>query len=287
MLPRSPKWSMHNKRHALTLSLLIMLFSLAGCVADDPDGPTNSVDPADPVDPVDPGEASTDAQVGTCFALLQTSIEFMDAPGDLTVQANYSYDADCRVVSVETQGGWAFTNTTYDADGHPVIITTTTSVDGGATWTTIDTGQSWTNGLMTASETMGIVTNFTYDADGRLVVQETLHSTYLNTTYDADGNPVVASTSMSLDGGGTWFTIDTNQTWVNGLMTASETMGVVTNYTYDADGRVTMQETLDSTFVNTTYDAVHGEILILETALTVDGGANWVVTRTHHTWGEP
>ena len=86
MLPRGPKWPMQNKRQALTLSLLVMLFSLAGCVADDPDEPTNSVDSADPVDPVDPGEASSDAQVGTCFALLQTSIESMDAPGELTTQ---------------------------------------------------------------------------------------------------------------------------------------------------------------------------------------------------------
>ncbi|MEC7723317.1 MAG: hypothetical protein VYB36_05345 [Candidatus Thermoplasmatota archaeon] len=278
---------MFKRPLALLLCFLMLTLPLAGCVADDSDASTSSADPVDPVDPVDPGEASSDPQVGTCFALLQTSMESMDAPGDLTVASNYTYNADCRVVSVETQGGWAFTNTTYDADGHPVIITTTTSVDGGATWTTIDTGQSWTNGLMTVSETMGIVTNFTYDADGRLVVQETLHSTYLNTTYDADGNPVVMSTSMSLDGGATWLTIDTNQTWVNGLMTVSEIMGIETNYTYDADGRVTMQETLGSTYVNTTYDAVHGEISVIETALTVDGGATWVVTRTHHTWGNP
>ena len=38
--------------------------------------------------------------------------------------------------------------------------------------------------------------------------------------------------------GATWLTIDTNQTWVNGLMTVSEIMGIETNYTYDADGRV-------------------------------------------------
>ena len=193
---------MHIKRQALTLSLLIMLFSLAGCVADDPN---------------DSGGLSSVEQDGTCFALLQTSIESMAAPGNLIVDVNYSYNADCRVASIENRGGWAFSNTTYDTDGHPVVITTTTSIDGGATWTSIDT----------------------------------------------------------------------NQTWVNGFMTVSETMGTETNYTYDADGRVTVQETLHRNYVNTTYDAVHGEIAVIETALTVDGGANWVVYRTHHTWGNP
>ena len=193
---------MHIKRQALTLSLLIMLFSLAGCVADDPN---------------DSGGLSSVEQDGTCFALLQTSIESMDAPGNLMVDVNYSYNADCRVAGIESRGGWAFSNTTYDTDGHPVVIITTTSIDGGATWTSIDT----------------------------------------------------------------------NQTWVNGFMTVSETMGTETNYTYDADGRVTVQETLHRNYVNTTYDAVHGEIAVIETALTVDGGANWVVYRTHHTWGNP
>ena len=272
MLLRDSLWSMHIKRQALTLSLLIMLFSLAGCVADDPN---------------DSGGLSSVEQDGTCFALLQTSIESMDAPGNLMVDVNYSYNADCRVAGIESRGGWAFSNTTYDTDGHPVVITTTTSIDGGATWTSIDTNQTWVNGLMMQTETMGIETNYTYDANGRVTVQETLHRTYLNTTYDADGHPVVIITTTSIDGGATWTSIDTNQTWVNGFMTVSETMGTETNYTYDADGRVTVQETLHRNYVNTTYDAVHGEIAVIETALTVDAGANWVVYRTHHTWGHP
>ena len=263
---------MQRKCSALTFSLLVVLFSLAGCVAEDLD------------------DLSTVEPDGTCFALLQTSMEFMsivDGPGNLLPVENYSYNADCRVASIETRGGWAFSNTTYDADGHPVVITTTASIDGGATWTSIDTNQTWVNGLMTQTETMGIATNYTYDANGRVTVQETLHRTYLNTTYDADGNPVMTSTSTSVDGGVTFITITTNQTWVNGLMTVSETMGTETNFTYDADGRVTVQETLHRNYVNTTYDAVHGEIAVIETVLTVDGGANWIVTRLHHTWGNP
>ena len=266
---------MQRKCSALTFSLLVVLFSLAGCVADDP---------------YDSGGLSSVEQDGTCFALLKTSMEFMsieDGPGNLLPVGNYSYDADCRVVSVETNGGWMFSNTTYNADGHPVVITTTSSVDGGATWMSIDTNQTWVNGLMTQTEIRGIATNYTYDANGRVTVQETLHRTYLNTTYDADGNPVMTSTSTSVDGGATFITITTNQTWVNGLMTVSETMGTETNYTYDADGRVTVQETLHRNYVNTTYDAVHGEITVIETVVTVDGGANWIVTRTHHTWGNP
>ena len=50
---------------------------------------------------------------------------------------------------------------------------------------------------------------------------------------------------------------------------------------------MTVQETLHRNYVNTTYDAVHGEITVIETVVTVDGGANWIVTRTHHTWGNP
>ena len=110
---------------------------------------------------------------------------------------------------------------------------------------------------------------------------------FLNTSYDANGHPVVITATTSVDGGVTWTSIDTNQTWINDLMTQTETMGIETNYTYDADGRVTGQESLHSTFVNTTYDAVHGEVSYTETALTIDGGANWVVIRNHHTWGQP
>ncbi|MBN75536.1 MAG: hypothetical protein CMA73_07685 [Euryarchaeota archaeon] len=250
------------------LLFLVMLFPLTGCVGNDAD------------------EISTIQPDGSCFALLQTSMESMDAPGIFMSHQNYSYDSDCRVVSVESSG-WNFLNTSYDANGHPVVITATTSVDGGVTWTSIDTNQTWANGLMTQTETMGIETNYTYDTDGRVTVQETLHSTYLNTTYDVNGNPTVLSTSTTVDGGATWITIDTNQTWINGLMTQTETMGIETNYTYDADGRVTGQESLHSTYVNTTYDAVHGEVSYTETALTIDGGANWVVIRNHHTWGQP
>ena len=64
-------------------------------------------------------------------------MESMDAPGDLTVASNYTYNA-----SKTKAAGLSRTR---------VIITTTTSVDGGATWTTIDTG---VGPAMTVSETM-------------------------------------------------------------------------------------------------------------------------------------
>lgn len=248
--------------------LLMLLIPMSGCIGNDSDGnPTIQSD-------------------GSCFVLLQTSMESIDSPGTFISQENYTYDSDCRIVSVESSS-WRFLNTSYDANGQPILITATTSMDGGVTWTSIDTNQTWINGLMTQTETMGIVTNYTYDDEGRVTVQETLHSTYLNTTYDANGDPTVLSTSTTTDGGLTWYIIDTNQTWTNGLIIQSETMGIETNFTYDADGRIIVQESLHSNYINTTYHTIHGEISYTETAVTVDGGASWVVIRNHHTWGEP
>jgi hypothetical protein len=256
--------------------------------------------------PADNGNGSSDAQ---CWALLQIAKDGQYQGG--VGYTNYTYDSDCRVVVSESTlttltGYQNYRNTTYDADGNIATLSMAYTYNQGDTWLYSNMTNSYTGDLLTQSALESeyssgyfTYTNYTYDADGRVIVSETMGATYQNTTYDTDGNIATLSTARTTQQDIWWWDNITNS-YTGDLLTQSVTesactqcesggISMITNYTYDADGRVIVQKAAINTeidYQNTTYDA-DGNIATLSTAVTLDLGDNWTRTNTTYLWGEP
>jgi hypothetical protein len=137
------------------------------------------------------------------------------------------------------------------------------------------------------TEWYGLTTNYTYDSDDRVIVEEKWGATYMNTTYNSDGNIETTEIVTSIDQGATWGeSLITNYTYSGGLLMQTEWYGLTTNYTYDSDDRVIVVESMGTGYTNTSYDS-DGNIAVVETTITVNQGATWTHTFQTNLWGEP
>ena len=137
------------------------------------------------------------------------------------------------------------------------------------------------------TEWYGLTTNYTYDSDDRVIVEEKWGATYTNTTYNSDGNIETTEIVTSIDQGATWGeSLITNYTYSGGLLMQTEWYGLTTNYTYDLDDRVIVMESMGTGYTNTSYDS-DGNIAVVETTITVNQGATWTHTFQTNLWGEP
>jgi len=221
-----------------------------------------------------------------CWAILQTTTDYGNI-GNTFSTTNLTYDSDCRPIVSETNGN-QYSNTSYDLDGNIETIEIVTSIDQGATWgQSLITNYTYSGGLLMQTEWYGLTTNYTYDSDDRVIVEEKWGATYMNTTYNSDGNIETTEIVTSIDQGATWGeSLITNYTYSGGLLMQTEWYGLTTNYTYDSDDRVIVVESMGTGYTNTSYDS-DGNIAVVETTITVNQGATWTHTFQTNLWGEP
>jgi RHS repeat-associated protein len=171
---------------------------------------------------------------------------------------SYTYDSADNLLSMTDPLG-NVTSFTYDGSGN---VLTSTDAASKVTTFTYD-GQ---NHLLTTTDALGNVTTRTYDTNGNLLTLTDSAGNKTAWTYDANSQPL---TETLPNGGVNTFIFTSGR-----LAQLSDPNGVVTQWSYDTDGRVVY--TLDSQGNKTsfTYDAVGNQ-------LTATNPLSQAVTRTY------
>jgi RHS repeat-associated protein len=228
-----------------------------------------------------------------------TSNRMTSVTDPLSRITSYTYDSNGNVLTATDPAGKVTTNTydsrsnlltttdplshittrTYDASNN--LLTVTDALGHTTTWTydsnslaltmTLPGGgvyhYTYTAGWLTSvTDPNGVVTNFGYDSDGRLLYREDALGKRVTYTYDAFGNVLTVknglnqTTTYEYDhrnrvkkvtdpaGAITQYTYDDD----NDLKTVTDALGKVTTYTYDGEDRLkTVVDPLNRT---TTYN---------------------------------
>jgi YD repeat-containing protein len=156
-----------------------------------------------------------------------------------------AWDATFNLPTQITDGNRVF-SFTYDANGN--LLTRTVTAPGTAsTWsyTYNSAGQA-----LTATDPVGHVTRYAYDALGDLVrIANALGQVTLFSSYDANGRPLTMR-----DPNGLVKTLTYN---FRGQVTSKTEGQWVTTYAYDAAGQLTKLTRADRSFFTFTYDTAH------------------------------
>ncbi|MBI2517335.1 MAG: RHS repeat protein [Opitutae bacterium] len=173
----------------------------------------------------------------------------------------YTYDNANHITSATDPLG-RVTNYTYDARGN---LLTATDPAGKATTYTYDSR----NNLLTTTDAANQVTTRTYDANNNLLTVTDALGRVTTWTYDANSLPL----TMTLPGGGIY-----HYTYTAGrLTTATDPNGVVTNFGYEANGRLLYREDALGKRVTYTYDAI-GNVLTVTLSPPAPGLSPLVTT---------
>lgn len=215
-------------------------------------------DPAGVTTPVVPRIVTTvtDRNGKPSVHTFDPNYNLLSVKDELNHTTSYTYDSANRVTSV-TDPLNRTSSYTYDAQGN--VLTATDPAGKESTFTY----DARNNLLTTTLPVPGVgltapVTTRTYDANNNLLTVTDALGRPTTWTYDSNALPL----TMILPGGGIY-----NYTYTVGrLTTTTDPNGVVTNFGYDADGRLLFREDALAKRVTFTYDAL-GNVLTVTNAL--------------------
>jgi YD repeat-containing protein len=219
--------------------------------------------------------ASTTAVVSYSYNGLGEVTRKTEATGDYT---DYSYDQSGRQTTVTDSAFGDYTGMSVqnvNVQSYDGLNNLVRSVQDGARATTYSYGAG--GRLASTTDASGFVTNYRYDADGRVTLQyyDRLLSNGSSVTegavtnYDLLGRAVMQA-KVTLNGD-SWSLGDQTQTQYNayGEVSATGTNGLQTNNAYDNGGRLIRSTADDGTVKLYVYDANGNRTL----EITSDGGS--------------
>ena len=252
---------------SIFLILLFILLPLSGCLSDDSTSRT---------------ETSEDG-TERCWAILQT-ITTMEHESEMMrnfhyTMTNLTYDDSCNMIYSSWWGGdgyGGYTKISYNEAGEPVLIESASGEwDNETASLTEDLSiefeeYHYENGLLMQlrsyyeGEVSEEFWNYTYDADGREIVEETEYetkesfynsdgslsytvetgygnsTTFINYTYDDVGQLIQMTDTYGYNGN--WYEPTyTNYTYANGLLATSTYDDNPTTYIYNDKGDLVTQ----------------------------------------------
>lgn len=252
---------------AIFLILLFILLPLSGCLSDDSTSRT---------------ETSEDG-TERCWAILQT-ITTMEHESEMMrnfhyTMTNLTYDDSCNMIYSSWWGGdgyGGYTKISYNEAGEPVLIESASGEWDNETATLTEDlsiefeEYHYENGLLMQlrsyyeGEVGEEFWNYTYDADGREIVEETEYetkesfynsdgslsyteetgygnsTTFINYTYDDVGQLIQMTDTYGYNGN--WYEPTyTNYTYADGLLATSTYDDNPTTYIYNEKGDLVTQ----------------------------------------------